>query len=214
MKTWIAVDGSLSDIDYPGDSSFRSPEQLAQFVFENISKPGDWIFDPFAGFGTAQKVAQRMDRHAIGVEIDPSRAAFANKGLRQPNQVMCASASEIPELGLPRFDLVYTSPPYITVQLSDDPWGETYFEDMHLIFSGIQTVLKPDAAIVVEVSNISTEDGFRPLTWQFGELLSSIFTLKGEMVRCNTGDSQAGPGVDHSSLLILKNSIIAAGAIG
>src|ERR671922_109955 len=67
-KTWFAIDGSLEPLDYPGPSFFRFPVALAEHVITTCSAPGDWILDPFCGFGTTLVAAQRLGRQAIGFE--------------------------------------------------------------------------------------------------------------------------------------------------
>ncbi len=209
-KSWFAIDGNLKKIDFNGESYFRFPDEVAEFVMSRFSKEGDIVLDPFAGFGTTLHVAQSMNRNAIGFEIDSKRAEFANKGLKEPNKVINADIKEVDSYELPQFSLLFTSPPYVTVRLEDDPWGQSYFTDMKNIFIKIKGLLRSDATVVVEVSNIRTKDGFRPLAWQFGELLSEIFSFQGEVIRCNAGDVEAGPGFDHSYLLIFKNNFHSA----
>jgi DNA modification methylase len=46
------------------------PEELAERIIENFSKPGDVILDPFLGSGTTGVVAKKLHRKFIGVEID------------------------------------------------------------------------------------------------------------------------------------------------
>lgn len=45
------------------------PEQLPEWFIKLFTKEGDWVMDPFMGSGTAIKVAQRMGRRSIGIEI-------------------------------------------------------------------------------------------------------------------------------------------------
>jgi tRNA G10 N-methylase Trm11 len=206
QKSWIAISGKLEKINFDGKSDFRFPGKLAEMVISDFSKKGDWVLDPFCGFGTTLRVAQKLGRNAIGYEIDKRRAEFASKKLVGKNRVFNAHIETIKPADLPRFNLLFTSPPYVTVRLEDDPWGKTYFEDMKRIFSTLKAVLDPGANVVVEVSNIRTKDGIRPLAWQLGELLSGIFLFQGEVIRINKSAVSAGPGYDHSYLLIYKNS--------
>jgi hypothetical protein len=54
----------------------------------------------------------------------------------------------------------------------------------------------------VEVSQLRQGDRTRPLVWQLGAVLNEIFPLREDLVRINTGDSQAGPGYDHAHVLV------------
>jgi len=45
------------------------PESLARDHILSWSNPGDVVLDPMAGSGTTLKVADRLGRHAIGIEI-------------------------------------------------------------------------------------------------------------------------------------------------
>jgi 16S rRNA G966 N2-methylase RsmD len=205
-KSWFTVDGSLSSIDFPGDSHVRFPEEVAERIILTYSQKGDWILDPFAGFGTTIHSAQKLERSAVGIELDAGRMAFANKDLTSPNVVINGRAQDIKTLeGKYTFNLVLTSPPYMPVRLEDDPWGKTYFDDMKSIFTDIKKLLAPNAFVVVEVSNIR-RGGVRPLAWQLGELLSGIYEFQGEVIRCNTSETEAGPGFNHSYLLVYKSS--------
>jgi DNA modification methylase len=73
MKSWFSIDGDLEPIDFDGPSFFRFPLELAELVISRYSAPGDWVFDPFCGFGTTLVAAQRLGRQAIGVEKDADR---------------------------------------------------------------------------------------------------------------------------------------------
>ena len=82
--------------------------------------------------------------------------------------------------------------------------GPIYFEDMQAIFQGLAGRIKPDSVVVVEVSNIRTTHGFRPLVAQFTQLLGEVFCQTGQIVRVNTSDWPAGPGVSWSAMLVFK----------
>lgn len=86
-KTWLAIDGTSDSIDFPGPSFFRFPLEQAEFVVDRFSNPGDWILDPFCGFGTTLVAAQHLGRQAIGFEKDLQRFAFAAKRLLHPSRV-------------------------------------------------------------------------------------------------------------------------------
>ncbi|GAB4485439.1 MAG: hypothetical protein OHK0031_09530 [Anaerolineales bacterium] len=45
------------------------PEDLPEWFIKLFTKPGDFVLDPFSGSGTTLRVAQRMGRNSIGIEI-------------------------------------------------------------------------------------------------------------------------------------------------
>ena len=45
------------------------PEGLPEWFIKLFTEENDWVLDPFAGSGTTVKVAQRMNRNSIGIEI-------------------------------------------------------------------------------------------------------------------------------------------------
>jgi site-specific DNA-methyltransferase (adenine-specific)/site-specific DNA-methyltransferase (cytosine-N4-specific) len=47
------------------------PEALPEWFIKLFTKKNDWVLDPFLGSGTTAKVARRMHRNSIGIEILP-----------------------------------------------------------------------------------------------------------------------------------------------
>lgn len=45
------------------------PEDLPEWFIKLFTREGDWVLDPFMGSGTTNRVAQRMGRNSIGIEI-------------------------------------------------------------------------------------------------------------------------------------------------
>jgi len=58
------------------------PEALPEWFIKLFTKENDWVLDPFLGSGTTIKVAQRMGRHSIGIEILPEYCEIARKQLQ------------------------------------------------------------------------------------------------------------------------------------
>ena len=46
------------------------------------SEPGEMVLDPFCGSGTIPLAAARLQRHAIGIEVNPDYAALAERRIR------------------------------------------------------------------------------------------------------------------------------------
>lgn len=196
------VDGTLEPIAFSGYAEDRAPLELAMRAVERWSAPGDWVLDPFAGLGTFLAAAARLDRRAIGIEPAPERLDHLRRHFAPPHRIIAGKAQTVDLTGLPPIGLLLCSPPYPTVDLADDPWGPGYFDDMAAIFARLGRTLRPDGRIVVEVSNIRSEDGFRPLIAQFSTLLGALFSPRDAVLRVNRSAWPAGPGTGWSSLLV------------
>lgn len=105
-----------------------------------------------------------------------------------------------------------TSPPYMNkFDHAQNPFTnystkgngyEAYLEDLQKIYRQIVALMKPEAKIIVEVSNVKTKEGVTPLAWDVGETLSSILKFEGETVICW---DNYGLGYDHSYCLIFSD---------
>ena len=63
------------------DHPTQKPEKLIAKLILASSKPGDVIFDPFAGSGTTCVVAKKLNRHYLGIEIDDEYCLWGAKRL-------------------------------------------------------------------------------------------------------------------------------------
>ena len=59
----------------------QSPIALLLRIILSSSKVGDMVFDPFAGTATTLVVAYQLQRHSIGIELDPVNVEFSRKRL-------------------------------------------------------------------------------------------------------------------------------------
>jgi site-specific DNA-methyltransferase (adenine-specific) len=59
------------------------PETLAKDHVASWSNPGDVILDPFAGSGTTLKAAKELNRHWLGIEINPTYVEICKARLSQ-----------------------------------------------------------------------------------------------------------------------------------
>lgn len=201
-RSWFAVEGSLEPSGYDGLSFFRFPEAVAEHVIERYSAPGDWVIDPFCGFGTTLAVAERLGRHAVGCEIDERRAAFSASRVGNPDRVVHGSCEDLTATQWPPFALLFTSPPYGSFRSDGNGDLATYLADARHLFSGFARLLGPGATVAVEVSQLRQGNRTLPLAWQLGAVLNGVFPLREDLVRVNTGDTQAGPGYDHAHVLV------------
>lgn len=165
------------------DEDVHFAEAVAAAVLEDLTVPGDRVLDPFAGYGTTLRVAQRTGRRAVGVELLAERARVAAE--RAPGaRVITGDARRLGELVSGPVDLVLTSPPYMTAtDHPEDPLAgyvgegaryDAYLEELRGILSACLGLLAPQGHLVVNVANIDTGDHFTPLAWDVGRMLSEI----------------------------------------
>ena len=98
-KDWEATEAGKFRITYPSnfwddisipfwsmpentDHPTQKPEKLYAKLVLASSKPGDRVFDPFLGSGTAAVVARKLGRKYCGVEVNREYCRWAVKRLR------------------------------------------------------------------------------------------------------------------------------------
>jgi len=59
----------------------QKPEKLIERIILSSSSPGDLVLDPFMGSGTTACMAQKHRREWLGIELDPTYIAMAEKRL-------------------------------------------------------------------------------------------------------------------------------------
>jgi len=191
----------------------RFSETLVEHFLELFTMPGDYVIDPFAGYGTTLDVAERMGRVAFGIELNPARVEYARSYLRAPSQMIHGDARRLLDLNLPRFRFSLSSPPYMTKSNHpQDPLAaydrdgtgyRGYLRGLRDIYAQLREVLLPSAVVVVEVSNIKAAQEVTPLAWDVASELSALFRYSGEViVAWNTPSF----GYDHSYCLTFEHS--------
>lgn len=70
---------------YPGAHFAVFPEALIEPCVLAGSRVGDTVLDPFMGSGTTGIVAQRHDRHFIGIELNAEYAELAKRRMNAPS---------------------------------------------------------------------------------------------------------------------------------
>ena len=63
------------------------PEDLPEWFIKLFTKQRDWVLDPFMGSGTTTRVAQKMGRNAIGIEILPEYFNLAQDDVKPFKQL-------------------------------------------------------------------------------------------------------------------------------
>ncbi len=144
-------------------------EALAESIIGHASRPGDLVLDPFAGYGTTVRVAERMGRRAIGIELVPEHLEVARSRSAGRARLIQGDARELSRLVVEPVDLVLTSPPYmpatdhpenpLTGYATDDGDYAVYLGELGSIFGQVAELLRPGGQLVVNVANVIAADG-------------------------------------------------------
>src|SRR4030066_818626 len=70
------------------------PEAFPEWFIKLFTKEGDWILDPFMGSGTSIKVAQRMMRNSIGMEILKENYEMAKSDVNEKEYLLLEEQAE------------------------------------------------------------------------------------------------------------------------
>jgi site-specific DNA-methyltransferase (adenine-specific) len=65
------------------------PEMLPEWFVKLFTKEGDWVLDPFLGSGTTCRVAQRLVRNSIGIEIQNTYYNLATGNIQPIKYQLC-----------------------------------------------------------------------------------------------------------------------------
>jgi DNA modification methylase len=213
MKTYLRL-ANVQTLELPTEfrsDDVRFSESLAEYFIKRFSQPGQVVFDPFAGFGTTLRVAERLNRIPSGVELDPRRAAYICTLLRQPDRLVHGDSRRLEEYALPPFDLSLTSPPYMTKNDPEDPFSaytlpgagySGYLQDLQQIYAQVRRLMNPGARVVIEASNLKGSAGVTTLAWDIARAVGEVLTFEGEIVI--EWEGTYGYGYDHSYALIFS----------
>lgn len=86
---YFAGDEAIRELNGDRAHVQQSPVALLLRIVLSSSLPSDTILDPFAGTGTTLVVAQQLQRHSIGIEIDPKNVEIIEKRLKQMRRADC-----------------------------------------------------------------------------------------------------------------------------
>jgi DNA modification methylase len=185
----------------------RFPDALVHYFLEKYTRPGDTVFDPFAGFGTTLLVAESLGRRAFGVEMDEARHQYVSKLLSHPGNLIQGDSRKLADLDIPQIDFSITSPPYdlnvrgdvYAAWRQDSAQYEVFLDEMRQVYSQLALLMKPGARAVIKVSNVKTPQGVRTVAWDLAGKVKGVLPFEGEQVICRPRQRN---GYNHSYALI------------
>lgn len=194
----------------------RYTEELVAHFLRQYTRPGDTVFDPFAGYGTTLFVAEAMDRVPYGIEIDARRAGYIRSRLQHSDGLIHGDTRQLLGYRLPLIDFSITSPPYMAAADLEDPFTNyhdagtgyaAYLHQIERIYADIKQLLKPGARAVLEVSNLKDAHSITMLAWDVARAVSNVLEFEGEVI---IGWDHYGYGYDHSYCLVFRNPLATA----
>ena len=212
MKTYLLLDHTHAEPLPPEfqDDDVRYPDSLVRHFLQEYTRPGDRVFDPFAGFGTTLVAAQALGRAGYGLELDPAKLRYARSRLHQPEHLLHGDARRLLNYDLPTFAFSMTSPPFMTRDEIDDPLTDyrasgrgyrAYLDDLRGVYAALRQRMQPAGVVVLEVANLKIGGLLTTLAWDVAEQIGRVLHFDGEVVVCWDG---YGYGYDHSYCLVFS----------
>ena len=178
----------------PHDEPVHFNESLARSVIEAATAPGDSVLDPFAGYGTTLAVAERLGREAVGVELLEEHVELVRSRTSGRARIVRGDSRRLADLVEGPFDLVLTSPPYMTSiahpenplrgYVTDDGDYTRYLHELGVVFDQVASLLRPGGHAVLNVANLFTGDHVTLLAWDIGRVVSERLRFIGETFLC------------------------------
>src|SRR5690242_2678757 len=125
MKTYLQVRNEQRETlpePFTHKDDVRGSRDVVRAFLAEYTGVGDFVFDPFAGFGTTLFVAEEMGRRVRGIEYVPERCTYIRERLRSPEALIQGDARQLASYNLPRIDFSLTSPPYMHRDDPEDPF--------------------------------------------------------------------------------------------
>ncbi|MFX1313015.1 MAG: DNA methyltransferase [Promethearchaeota archaeon] len=204
--------------DFPkqiGKEDVRTKESLLRYLYKEFTKEGDKIIDIFAGFGTMLTVAEQINRIPFGIELRKNFYDYIRSNLKLKENIIHGDAGKLSSFNLPMMDFAITSPPfmcktdseYALSSYSSEGTYEQYLVELKKIFYSLRNIMKPDAYVVLLLSNIRRKrDGITTLAWDVGKLASEVFYFVDEIIVIDESEDESEYlGFDHSYCLIFRN---------
>ncbi len=198
----------------------RFSDDLVAYLIEKYSKPGDVIFDPFAGFGTSLYISEKLGRKGYGIEYLQDRVDYIKSIIKDKENILCGSALDVDKIELPTIDFSITSPPFMSKNNNEEyPFAgyavtgadyNQHLKDIERIYRQLKSKLKPNAYVIIEISNIINDGILTTLAWDVAKSVGNVLTLEREIIINWESDKRPdryGFGYDHSYCLVFKNTV-------
>lgn len=178
------------------------------------SNPGDWILDQFVGSGTTLVESKLLNRHAIGIDINPEAVNLAKKNLdflyesKSRIYVFKGDATNISKIKSQKIDFVCTHPPYADIiRYSENLSGdiscltvEQFLESLYFVAKESYRVLKKGHYCSIMMGDIRKQGKVVPLGFltmktflNCGFILQEVIIKEQHNCRSNSYWKKANP---------------------
>ncbi|MGW5051344.1 DNA methyltransferase [Actinokineospora sp. NPDC004072] len=221
VQSWLVLNSSAGDDpehELPAAAGQAGLVRQMRPLIQELSKPDDLVFDPFAGWGTTLVAASVEGRRGIGLEVNAERAAEAAKRLegRYPGQIMLCGDARKPPVPDGVVDLVLCDLPYFGTNLDQESATDGQFYalreyDVYLAaldeaFAAIARTMRSGAHAVICVQNRRIAGKFVPLAWDAAAVLGKHLTLGDERIHLHdrkiTGEDAMVSNKAHEYLIM------------
>ena len=200
----------------------RTPATYVEHFLTTFTDADDTVLDPFAGYGTTLRVAERLGREAYGIEYDADVASFAREQVDHPERLIHGDALDAASYDeVPPIDCCFTSPPYMVEVMEPDPLTnytetgreyERYLADLGRVFDHVDDLLRAGGHVLIDVSNMKFEGTVTTLAWDVADEVADRYRFEGEIVVTwkadnssrDHGEGTYGYGYDHSYCLVFE----------
>ncbi|MEM9493095.1 MAG: DNA methyltransferase [Myxococcota bacterium] len=196
--------------DFPSDD-LRLSEEVLSYLIERYSRPGDVIFDPFAGMGTTLLVSERLDRVAYGIERDMASWSYAQQILTNPERMIFGDVRTIGFDQLPKFSLTLSSPLYMNSDDGLDPLSgfeeaghySAYIRALSEIYDAARVHSVRGGRLIVEAANLKRNGVTTMFAWDLARALAGKMRFEGELI-LDWAQYGYGFGYSHSYCLVFE----------
>ena len=165
------------------------------------SNPGDWVLDQFMGSGTTLVEAKLLNRHAVGVDINPQSVSISETNLQfqcETNSKIFTrngNATDLHFIKDSRIDFICTHPPYANIiKYSKGIEGdisligvEDFLAEMQKVAEESYRVLKEGKMCAVMIGDVRKYGKVIPLGFRMMECFLQEIIIK-EQHNCRSTD--------------------------
>ena len=172
-------------------NDLKSPEGLYRHIYNQYTKKGDKIFDPFVGLGTTMFTAEEMGRIPFGIEAEEQKQQWVAGQLENWMHVVNDDSYNVDKYDIPKIDLIVTCPPFMEAHTKWNPlYGgdpkyagyDKYLKRMELIFKKLTNILKKNGTLIIEIQNINRNGKFTPLRHDITNAVSKHYKQINETI--------------------------------